>query len=610
MRLLVKTFVLALFVFSSVLFGQKKGNARPNILWVVSEDNTTLLGCYGDPNGRTPNLDKLASEGIQYNNAFANAPVCAPARYTIITGTYASSYGTINMRSKLPIPDSVKFFPSLLRKAGYYVANNHKEDYNTVYDSKEIWDESSPKATWEKRKPGQPFFAVFNFNITHEHVLFKSDSITKTDPAKVSLMPYHPDTKTFRHDYAQYYDRVSQMDKQIGSLLKKLKDQGLYESTIIFYYGDNGGILPGSKRFLNEPGTHVPMIVRIPEKFKYLFDEKRGTKSNRLVSFVDLAPTVLSLCGVKIPSYMQGKAFLGAQKAPPKKYVFMYKQRMDERFDFVRAVRSERFRYVRNFMPFLPRGQHIEYLWRIPSMQEWYALYKAGKLNKMQSRFFEPRPCEELYDLQSDPNGVINVAQDPKYSKALKEMRKALYGWMIKTRDAGFIPEAELVRIAQKTTPREFTKSKIYDVEKFLAETDALNGCNGNTPDEIKKLLRSKNFIERYWALVGALTIKEKVLPLKNEIKTLLTDSYPSVRILAAEVSFKLGEKKEAVAVLKKSLESPEETVRLTAVNSVERLGKGAELFKTELNNLLNDPYRNVVKVAKWTLLKLKKEQK
>ncbi len=576
---------------------------RPNILWVVSEDNTVMLGCYGDKNARTPVLDKLAEEGILYENAFANAPVCAPARSTIITGMYASSLGTINMRSKLPMPDFVKFFPEYLREAGYYCINHYKEDYNTSNDSKKAWDESSPQAAWEKRKPGQPFFAVFNFNVTHEHVLFESDSVTETDPAKIKLPPYQPDTKKFRHDWAQYYDRIAKMDSQIGRLLNKLKNEGLYESTIIFYYGDNGGILPGSKRFLNEAGTHIPMIVRIPEKYKFMFKEKRGTKSKRLVSFVDLAPTVLSLCGVEIPGYMQGKAFLGPQASEEKKYVHMYKQRMDERYDFVRATRDERFRYVRNFMPFLPRGQHIEYLWRIPSMSEWYELYEEKKLNDIQSAFFEPRVCEELYDVQNDPYELHNLANDPKYGGELERMRRANAEWMIAVKDAGFIPEPELLEIGEKEAPfTAIRKDADYDVRKLLGVLRTVNECRGDSVEQIRKYLKNDYYAVRYWGAIGALQLREKAFPLKNDLERLLADDSKSVRIVATEVLFNLGEKEKAESILRKFLYDENPAARLTAINSIERFGDDARIFENDLKRKLNDDYLNVKKAARWIL--------
>jgi arylsulfatase A-like enzyme len=603
--------IAALIVFLSLFLQEcTTERERPNILWVVSEDNTTMLGCYGDKNARTPTLDKLAAEGILYRFAYSNAPVCAPARSTIITGMYASSLGTDNMRSKNPIPSGVRFFTQYLRNAGYYCSNNFKEDYNT-FKSEGAWDESSPKATWRNRGEGQPFFSVFNFNITHEHVLFESDSVTQTDPQKIELPPYHPDTEQFRHDWAQYYDKISRLDSQISELLYKLKKDGLYENTVIFYYGDNGGILPGSKRFINEPGTHVPMIVRIPEKYKHLFREKRGTESNQLVSFVDLAPTVLSLCGVDIPEYMQGRAFLGSKAERRGKYVFMYHQRMDERYDFVRAVRNRKYRYIRNFMPYLPRGQHIEYMWRIPSMNQWYEMFRGGELNTVQSAFFQPRLCEELYDMENDPYGIRNLVNDPAYRSVLKKMRYGLEKIMIETRDTGFIPEPELLDISSRMPPYTYTASDTaYDVKKLLEVAAAGNGCGYGETSKIKDYLKSGNRFIRYWAVNSVFTLPpEEARSLSQELFPLLKDESVSVRIAAGEAVYRYLRKKEAIPVLKEAMHSGNKAARLAAVNAVERLGKDAEVFSKELNDLLNDPSKDVQKVVSWTLRNLDRKR-
>ena len=241
--------LLLLFIVLPEIHAQQKD--KPNILWIVSEDNSPFLGCYGDKFATTPNLDKFAKQGIQYNNAFATAPVCAPSRFTLITGMYPPSMGTEHMRSTYPVPDDVKFFPRYFREAGYYTTNNAKKDYNTT-DQPEAWDESSAKATYKNRKPGQPFFAVFNLNVSHESSIHTSVPTNKLkhDPEKVTLPPYHPTTPEMKHDWAQYYDKIEDMDRQVGALLKELEAEGQAQNTIVFYYSDNGGILGRSKRFL------------------------------------------------------------------------------------------------------------------------------------------------------------------------------------------------------------------------------------------------------------------------------------------------------------------------------------------------------------------------
>jgi N-sulfoglucosamine sulfohydrolase len=294
----------------------RKDPELPNILWITSEDNSRLLGCYGDDFATTPHLDQLASEGFLYTHAYANTPVCAPARNTIITGVHACSNGNEQMRSTYLKSEKVRFYTEFLQSQGYYCTNNSKTDYNTrPVDLKTMWDESSRNAHYKNRAQGQPFFAIFNLTVSHESSIHKSipNDELRHRPEDVSLPPYHPDTPEMRHDWAQYYDKVEDMDTQVGALLRELEEAGLAENTIVFYYSDHGGVLGRSKRYLFETGTHVPMIVRIPEKYKHLYPaETPGSKVDRLVSFVDLAPTLLSLIGLEAPEYMQGNAFLGS----------------------------------------------------------------------------------------------------------------------------------------------------------------------------------------------------------------------------------------------------------------------------------------------------------
>lgn len=307
----------------------------PNILWIVSEDNSPFLGCYGDELAITPNLDKLASDRFLYTHTYANAPVCAPARNTIITGVYACSNGNQHMRSGYPLSETVAMYPRYLRELGYYCTNNAKEDYNTTKQT-DVWDESSNKAHYRNRKDGQSFFHVKNIGTSHESSIHKSvptdEIMHKSEDMK--LPPYHPDTKEMRHDWAQFYDKITAMDAEVGEVLQQLEDDGLADNTIVFYYSDHGGILGRSKRYVYESGTHVPFLIRIPEKYKYLFPaEKPGSEVNRLISFVDLAPTMLSITGIPVPDYMQGNAFLGRQKTEDPDYAYMFRGRMDEWYD-------------------------------------------------------------------------------------------------------------------------------------------------------------------------------------------------------------------------------------------------------------------------------------
>ncbi|NOZ56550.1 MAG: sulfatase, partial [Calditrichaeota bacterium] len=447
------------------------GEERPNILWIVSEDNDPFLGCYSDPNATTPNIDRLAREGVAYDNVVSNAPVCAPARFSIITGTYAPRMGTMHMRSKFRIPGEFRFFPQYLREAGYYCTNNAKEDYNTPKPDG-VWDESSPKAHYKNRKPGQPFFAVFNISLSHEHMIhfheLKDPDQLEHKPEDMILPPYHPDLPDIRLCWANYYDAVTAMDRRVGELLRELEEAGLAEDTIVFYYSDNGGVLPRSKRFLYESGTHVPMVIRFPRKYQHLAPAPPGGRVKELVQFVDLAPTVLSLAGLRKPPQMQGRAFLGPYREPEPEFVFCYRDRMDERYDMMRSVRDRQFLYIRNYYPHLIYGQHIWYLWRSPATRAWERAYREGRCNEVQSRFWQPKPVEELYDVQADPHNVRNLADDPEYAPVLKRMREALRKWVRENRDAGFLPEGWMAEQVEQSTPYALTHDPAYPVEDII----------------------------------------------------------------------------------------------------------------------------------------------
>ena len=506
------TTLLVVIIFVSLSCDKENAPEElPNILWLTSEDNSPLLGCYGDEFATTPNLDKLASESFLYTHAYANAPVCAPARNTIITGVYANSAGNQHMRSKYPASETLTPLPLYLRQLGYYCTNNSKTDYNTnSFDKDEIWDESNRKAHYKNRAEGQPFFAVFNCGISHESSIHKSipNEELRHKPDDVPIPPYHPATPEMKHDWAQYYDKVEDMDTWVGEKLKELEELGLKKNTIVFYYADHGGVLARSKRFLYETGTHVPFIVHIPEKYKYLFpEEKPGVKINRMISFIDLAPTLLSITGTKIPEYMQGNAFLGKQKTGNPEYVHLFRGRMDGRYDMSRAVRDKKFRYIKNYMPYRIYGQHLEYLWRAPSIRSWEQAYLKGECNEIQSIFWNKKPVEELYDTENDPWEVNNLANDPAYEEVLKRMRTANEKWIANIHDAGFVPEADLIDRAGETTMYDYMRSGEINLEEIIdaAETATL----GKTENLAKLILflKSEESAVRYWGATGLLML-------------------------------------------------------------------------------------------------------
>jgi uncharacterized sulfatase len=510
---------------------------RPNILWLTCEDMGPNLGCYGDPFATTPNLDRLAAKGLRYKNAWSNAPVCAPARTAIITGVFPTALGAEHMRSEVAMPVFLQMYPQLLRAAGYYCTNNVKEDYNVTKPGV-VWDESSNKAHWKNRPPGRPFFAVFNFTETHESQIRRRPHTLRLDPSRVPIPPYHPDTPEVRHDWAQYYDNITTMDSLVGEHLRELEEAGLAEDTIVFFYSDHGSGMPRHKRWLYDSGLRVPLIVYIPDKFRHLAppEYRPGGVSERLVSFVDLAPTLLSLIGQKPPAWMHGKPFLGKFCAEEPEYVFGFRGRMDERFDLSRAVRSKRYLYIRNYMPHLPYGQYLAYMFETPTTRVWKSLYDAGKLEPPATYFWEPKPPEELYDVTNDPHQIQNLAGRPEFAGVLNQMRSALREHIFAVRDVGFLPEPEMHRRAAGTTIYEFAQDpKRYPLERIYAMAERAARYDEEAIPELVAGLRDAESGVRYWAIMGLLIRgKDAVLPAVKKISPLLADESPSVRIAAA----------------------------------------------------------------------------
>ncbi len=429
---------------------------------ITCEDMSPHLGCYGDSIARTPVLDQLASEGIRYTNVFSVSGVCAPSRSALITGMYPTTIGSMHMRTMtrtsaidqvtdpellaIPTyeavpPPEVRCFPEYLRLAGYYCTNNSKEDYQ-FRAPVTVWDESSNQAHWRNRKSGQPFFAVFNFTVTHEsQVWSRAGDTLLTDPQKVFIPPYYPDSPVIRNDIARNYDNIALMDKMVMEVLNELNQEGLMDSTILFFYSDHGDGLPRSKRWIYDSGIRVPLIIRYPDLWQ------AGTVSDELLSFIDFAPTVLSLVGIPIPDYIQGQPFAGPQKAEPRKYIYAAKDRMDPAMDNRRAVRDKRYKYIKNYMPERPYVQFIPYRDRMALMQELIRYEREELLDDIQKLWFrKTKPQEELYDTWNDPYEIENLAENPDYMKTLERLREAHINWKIETNDWGLIKETELIK--------------------------------------------------------------------------------------------------------------------------------------------------------------------
>ncbi len=438
------------------------GAERPNILWITVEDMSPRLGCYGDRTVPTPVVDGLAAGGVRYTNAYGVYGVCAPNRHAIIMGMYPTSTGAMAMRTwkrtsalrmikdpellAIPTyeatpPPQARCFTEYLRAAGYYCTNRVKTDYQ-FRPPVTAWDESSRSAHWRNRPGAEtPFFAVFNFTVTHESGTFEQRSPRVVDPDDVALPPYYPDTPIVRRDVARHYDNIAAMDRQVGRLLAELDEEGLRDDTIVFFFSDHGDGLPRMKRWVYDSGIRVPLVVRFPD------GRRAGETTDRLVSFVDLAPTVLSLAGVDIPPHMEGHAFLGEQSAEPRRYVFACRDRMDPAPEMIRAVRDKRFKYVRNYRPDLPYIGFIPYRDQAGVMQEIHRLTREGKLGADQWQLHtKKKPLEELYDTANDPHEIRNLAADPRHHEKLAELREAHERWTERFGDLGHLPESELIK--------------------------------------------------------------------------------------------------------------------------------------------------------------------
>ena len=595
-RIEMKSNVLLLCTLVLILAGgsaeQVSAADRPNILWVTSEDHGPEMGCYGDKLARTPNVDALASKGMMFKHAWSVAPVCAPARTAIISGMYPSSTGGLHMRSMVSMPAGTKMAPQFLREAGYYCSNNSKTDYNLREPGK-VWDDSSNKAHWKNRSDGQPFFAIFNSTKSHESQIRTRPHTQITDPAKVRIPAYHPDTPEVREDWAQYYDKVSEADADAGRHLKESADAGLAEDTIVFYYGDHGAGMPRSKRWPSNSGLHVPMVVFFPKKWEHLApaEYKAGGSSDRLVSFVDLAPTVLSLVGITPPEWMQGRAIAGSHQSQPQPYIYGERGRMDERMDLVRSVTDGRFVYLRNYMPHVSQAQRVAYQFETPTTQVWNTLFVSGKTNEAQSTFWRvPKSVEELYDLQSDKDEVNNLSRSSEHRSTLEKMRMAGREHAIKIRDVCLLPEHEIHLRSEGTTPYEMARDPSkYPLERILIAAEQSSRIDNAATSQLIANMNDADSAIRYWGTIGLLMRgADAVVSNKALLEKALMDESASVRIVAAQAlgTYCDGEPRTWALKTLGGLASAETNgvlISMSALAAIEALGDFAKPIHAEV---------------------------
>ena len=522
---------------------------RPNFMFLVSEDNSIhYLKLYGATHGNTPNIEKLAANGLIFNHAFSNAPVCSVARSTLATGILAPRLGTQYHRKSAMayLPKGLKPWSAILRDNGYFCTNIRKTDYNFAHNMKDIWDNPPKKGNpWSGRKnEDTPFFHMQSFTFSHESSLHFKQSLmenekTQTDPAKVDLNPYHPDTPTFRYTHARYHDRQNVIDGHIGSIVDKLEKDELLENTFIFVFGDHGGVLPRSKGYAYESGLHVPLIVRIPENFKRLVKHEKGTRVNGFVSFIDFGPTLLHLAGVKVPEVLDGKPFLGESVCPneleSRDETFGYADRFDEKYDLVRTIRKGRYKYNRNYQGYYPDGLQNNYRYRMLAFEEWRQLHlNSSKLNAVQQQFFLPRPPEQLFDIENDPHEIYDLSKDPKHQKTLLQFRRLMTEKVKSINDLSFYPENFMVENALKNGI-SYGEENSDEIAKLVDVSNLQLEDFKNAKNTLLGHLNSKNSNERYWALINCTTFGEKDRDLIAKARDLLQDKDHMVVNRAAE---------------------------------------------------------------------------
>lgn len=596
--------VVALLVIGAALCASSPAAERPNVLWITAEDMSPNLGCYADANATTPRIDAFAQEAVRFTHAFATAPVCSPARSCLITGMYATSLGTQRLRSQFPVPDHVRPFTEYLRKAGFYCTNNVKTDYNLAGEAAFIraaWDESSPQAHWRSRAAGQPFFAVFNFMTTHQsrtsvwpHEQFEQEigsqltSNARHDPAKVTLPLFYPDTAEARRAWARYHDCISVLDKQVGELLDQLAADGLAENTIVFFFSDHGMGMPRGKRCLYDSGVHVPLLVRFPSQWAQYAPAEPGGSNDRLVSFVEFAPTVLSLAGIEAPGHFQGRAFLGAAAGTPPPFVYGARDRVDEAFDVARSVRSSRWLYIRNYMPHLSWMQPEGYSDASPFRRELKRLAATGQLPPgLGSYAARRRPIEELYDTDADPHQLHNLAGDPQHAQTLDPMRSELRRWQLATRDAGFLTEAQMwSRLNETQTPWDVARdSASYPLDRLLDAAGAVG--REDAADAQRRWLSDANEAVRYWAAVGFAAKAQLTMDDIDALRSAISDSSSVVRIEAASALARHGDTPSALPVLIAALRDESPEVVLHAARALELLGPAAQAARQPMSAAL-----------------------
>lgn len=559
---------------------------QPNILWITIEDTSPqFIGSYGNSHASTPVMDRFTQEGVQFTNAFSTGTVCSPSRSAIITGVKTYELGTGNHRSNYALPSEIKGFPFYLKQAGYYVTNNSKTDYNVANEKAfiaEAWDESSGKAGWWKRAEGQPFFAVFNYNESHQsrtmtnpyewyvkEVLEQLPEEERIGEDDFDMPPFYRDSPAMRKQMARVYNSLKLTDNRIGELISRLETDGLLEETIIFIYADHGEGMPRGKTNGINFGYRVPFTIWFPPKYRHLSPWGTATRTGELLSFEDLAPTMIALAGGKVPEYMKGRVLMGDDRDTEVDRLFLSADRSDNGIDLVRTVTDGRYVYSRNFMPFMPEARYIRYMEIGDIKQLMRQDYESGVLDPLQKSLFEPRQPEVLYDIANDPWETNNLINDLAYQSVVEKLRAALDAHILERKDVLFLPELELEKISKSSTPYGFRQEDSNYPIKEVYAVAKLSGFRGNEVMlQQLEYLETGNELQRYWAAMGLRAQeKELLLPVADRLAKSLADDYPPVAITTAAILYELNQSQEAEALLKASVLSEDKHLALMAIN-------------------------------------------
>ncbi|MDD7986423.1 sulfatase [Lentisphaera marina] len=589
---MTKQFILQSFLCLITLAPNAIAEAKkPNFVWLISEDNSVhYSSLYFKTGAQAPNIDKLAEQGVIFNNAFSNAPVCSVARSTLALGSYPPRMGIQHHRSvrDTRLPEDVKPIYAVMAEAGYHTSYESKNDYNFTYNDN-FW---MSRKDWRKRKEAQPFFHKQQLQRSHEsHLQRLNREKDAQGVVEEFVSPRHPNTALFRQAHRANNKMIKSMQEEIADVIAMLQEDGVLEDTFVFYFGDHGGVMPGSKGYLYETGLHVPFVVRIPENFKHLVDLEKGTRVDGFIEFVDVGATVMHLAGIKPPSGIDGKAFMGPgiskEDLENRDETLGFADRFDEKYDLVRSLRKGDLKYKRNYQPFNYGGLHNNYRYKMAAYREWRELHEKGELNELQSQFYKSRPVEELYDVVKDPYETNNLASNPQYAEQLLWMRERLSDRLKEISDLSFFPESIMVDGDLKVFAQLGIEKK-DDIAELIDLANLQLSSFEEVQEDLLEALNSTTPWFRYWALINCSRFGKQAHAFVAKAKELAAhDEELLVRVRAAEFLAIIKAQDPAQVILDVLEKSTSETETLLTLNSLVLLRDGhGYKFDVELEKI------------------------